>query len=68
MIEIKTTLDFCGSIAINLNFLHFVLKWCCLGLHVHLLQEITQTHLKGNFLGNHFAEKFYVDNYLNTYD
>ena len=34
----------------------------------YLLQEIIQTHLKENVLGNHFAEKFYVDNYLNTYD
>ena len=34
----------------------------------YLLQEIIQTHLKENVLGNHFAEKFHVDNYLNTYD
>ena len=34
----------------------------------YLLQETIQTHLKENVLGNHFAEKFYVDNYLNTYD
>ena len=34
----------------------------------YLLQEIIQTHLKENVLGNHFADKFYVDNYLNTYD
>ena len=34
----------------------------------YLLQEIIQTHLKDNVLGNRFADKFYVDNYLNTYD
>ena len=34
----------------------------------YLLQEIIQTHLKENVLGNRFAEKFYVDNYFNTYD
>ena len=34
----------------------------------YLLQEIIQMHLKENILGNHFVEKFYVDNYLNTYD
>ena len=34
----------------------------------YLLQEFIQTLLKENVLGNHFAEKFYIDNYLNTYD
>ena len=34
----------------------------------YLLQEIIQTHLKENVLGDWFADKFYVDNYLNTYD
>ena len=34
----------------------------------YLLQEIIQTHLKVNVLGNRFAEKFYIDNCLNTYD
>ena len=33
-----------------------------------MLQEVIQTHLKENVLGSHFPEKFYVDNYLNTYD
>ena len=32
------------------------------------MQEIIHRHLKENVLGNRFAEKFYVDNYLNTYD
>ena len=34
----------------------------------YLLQEIIQTHLKENISGRHFADKFYGDNYLNTYD
>ena len=34
----------------------------------YLLQKIIQTHLKENVLGNQLAEKFYMDNYLNTYD
>ena len=34
----------------------------------YLLQEIIQTHLKANVLGNRFVDKFDVDNYLNMYD
>ena len=34
---------------------------------LYLMQEIIQTHLKENVLGNQFAEKFYVDKYLNRY-
>ena len=34
----------------------------------YLLQEIIQTHLTENVLDNQFAEKFYVDNSLNTYN
>ena len=34
----------------------------------YLLQEILQTHFTENILGHPFVNKFYVDNYLNTYD
>ena len=34
----------------------------------YLLQETLQTHLSQNAEGNKFVDKFYVDNYMNTYD
>ena len=34
----------------------------------YLLQETLQTHLSENMAGREFCDKFYVDNYLNTYD
>ena len=34
----------------------------------YLLQEILQTHFLENISGHPFIDKFYVDNYLNTYD
>ena len=34
----------------------------------YLLQETMQTHLSQNEEGNKFVDKFYVDNYMNTYD
>ena len=34
----------------------------------YLLQETLQTHLSENVAGREFSDKFYVDNYLNTYD
>ena len=34
----------------------------------YLLQETLQTHLSENMAGCEFRDKFYVDNYLNTYD
>ena len=34
----------------------------------YLLQETLQTHLSENAEGNAFKNKFYVDNYMNTYD
>ena len=34
----------------------------------YLLQETLQTHLSENVAGREFCCKFYVDNYLNTYD
>ena len=34
----------------------------------YLLQETLQTHLSQNTEGNKFVDKFYVDNYMNTYD
>ena len=34
----------------------------------YLLQETLQTHLSENVAGREFHDKFYVDNYLNTYD
>ena len=34
----------------------------------YFLQEIIQIHLNENVLGNRFADKFYEDNYLDTYD
>ena len=34
----------------------------------YLLQETLQTHLSQNEEGNKFVAKFYVDNYMNTYD
>ena len=34
----------------------------------YLLQETLYTHLSQSVEGNKFADKFYVDNYLNTYD
>ena len=35
---------------------------------LYLLQETLQTHLSENVAGCEFRDKFYVDNYLNTYD
>ena len=34
----------------------------------YLLQETLQTHLSQSTEGNKFVDKFYVDNYINTYD
>ena len=34
----------------------------------YLLQETLQTHLSENVAGREFSDKFYVDNYMNTYD
>ena len=34
----------------------------------YLLQETLQTHLSENVAGHEFRDKFYVDNYLNTYN
>ena len=34
----------------------------------YLLQETLHTHLSQNAEGNDFLEKFYVDDYMNTYD
>ena len=34
----------------------------------YLLQETLHTHLSQSAEGNKFREKFYVDNYMNTYD
>ena len=34
----------------------------------YLLQDILQTHFSENFKGHPFLNKFYVDNYMNTYD
>ena len=34
----------------------------------YLLQETLQTHLSQNTKGNKFVDKFYVENYMNTYD
>ena len=34
----------------------------------YLLQETLQTHLSENLAGREFRDKFYVDNYMNTYD
>ena len=34
----------------------------------YLLQETLHTHLSQNAEGNKFVDKFYVDNYMNTYD
>ena len=34
----------------------------------YLLQETLQTHLPENVAGRKFSDKFYVDNYMNTYD
>ena len=34
----------------------------------YLLQETLKTHLSENVTGREFRDKFYVDNYLNTYD
>ena len=34
----------------------------------YLLQETLYTHLSQNEEGNSFLDKFYVDNYMNTYD
>ena len=34
----------------------------------YLLQETLQTHLSQNAEGNKFVDKFYVDNYMHTYD
>ena len=34
----------------------------------NLLQKTLQTHLSENVEGNAFKDKFYVDNYMNTYD
>ena len=34
----------------------------------YLLQETLHTHLSQNAEGNAFLDKFYVDNYMNTYE
>ena len=34
----------------------------------YLLQETLQTHLSENVAGCEFSDKFYVDNYMNTYE
>ena len=34
----------------------------------YLLQETLQTHLSENMAGREFSDKFYVDNYMNTYN
>ena len=34
----------------------------------YLLQEILHTHFAENIMGHLFTDKFYVDNYMNTYD
>ena len=34
----------------------------------YLLQEILHSHFTENISGHPFLNKFYVDNYLNTYD
>ena len=34
----------------------------------YLLQETLQTHLSENVAGSKFSDKFYVNNYINTYD
>ena len=34
----------------------------------YLLQETLHTHLSQNAESNKFVDKFYVDNYMNTYD
>ena len=34
----------------------------------YLLQETLQTHLSENVAGREFSDKFYVHNYMNTYD
>ena len=34
----------------------------------YLLQETLQTHSSENVAGREFSDKFYVDNYMNTYD
>ena len=35
---------------------------------LYLLQETLQTYLSENVAGREFSDKFYVDNYMNTYD
>ena len=34
----------------------------------YLLQQILQSHFTENIAGHLFVNKFYVDNYMNTYD
>ena len=58
---------------INLNFqelLTFQFKVVLFGATCspYLLQETLYTHLSQNTEGNDFLDKFYVDNYKNTYD
>ena len=58
---------------INLNskeLLTFQFKFVLFGATCspYLLQETLHTHLSQNAEGNSFLDKFYVDNYMNTYD
>ena len=58
---------------INLNsqeLLTFQFKVVLFGAtcSLYLLQETLHTHLSQNVEGNDFLDKFYVDNYMNTYD
>ena len=58
---------------INLNsqeILTFQFKVVLFGVTCspYLLQETLHTHLSQNVEGNSFLDKFYVDNYMNTYD
>ena len=52
------------------QFLTFTFKVVLFGATCspYLLQEILQTHFTENISGHLFVNKFYVDNYLNTYD
>ena len=70
MSKTEITLNSCGSILKLRNKKTFRFKAVLFGATClpYLLQETLQTHLSENVAGHDFCDRFYIDNYLNTYD
>ena len=67
--KIEITLNLYGSVA-NKQFCTYRFRVVLFGATClpYFLQEILQTHFAQNMSGHLFLNKFYVDNYLNTYE